>query len=68
MKYTVLLVHDEPKVLSSLRRAPVVDDSGVMRKVGLLKPGGYLMVGSAESLTGMLGPFKPIQPSIYQKQ
>jgi chemotaxis protein methyltransferase CheR len=34
----------------------------------LLKPGGYLMVGHAESLTGMLSPFKPIQPSVYLKE
>lgn len=33
----------------------------------LLKPGGYLCVGHAESLTGMLGGFKAIRPSVYVK-
>jgi chemotaxis protein methyltransferase CheR len=33
----------------------------------LLKPGGYLCVGHAESLTGMLGGFKAIKPSVYVK-
>jgi chemotaxis protein methyltransferase CheR len=34
----------------------------------LLKPGGYLMVGHAESLTGMVSDFKSVKPSIYLKQ
>jgi chemotaxis protein methyltransferase CheR len=34
----------------------------------LLKPGGYLMVGHAESLTGMLSAFKTVQPSVYRKE
>jgi len=33
----------------------------------LLKPGGYLMVGHAESLTGMVSDFKTVRPSIYTK-
>ena len=33
----------------------------------LLKPGGYLLVGHAESLTGMLSGFKPVVPSVYIK-
>lgn len=33
----------------------------------LLKPGGFLLVGHAESLTGMLGGFKAIKPSVYVK-
>ena len=33
----------------------------------LLKPGGFLLVGHAESLTGMLGGFKAVRPSIYIK-
>ncbi|MBD3344738.1 MAG: methyltransferase domain-containing protein [Chitinivibrionales bacterium] len=33
----------------------------------LLKPGGYLMVGHAESLTGMLSGFKCVKPSVYVK-
>jgi len=31
----------------------------------LLKPGGYLMVGHAESLAGMLSGLKPVKPSVY---
>ena len=34
----------------------------------LLRPGGYLLVGHAESLTGMVSAFKIIQPSIYRKE
>lgn len=34
----------------------------------LLKTGGYLMVGHAESLTGMLSSFKPVRPSVYIKE
>ena len=30
-------------------------------------PGGYLMIGHSESLTGVNHPFKYIQPSVYQK-
>ncbi len=33
----------------------------------LLKPGGYLLVGHAESLSGMLSNFKSVQPSVYIK-
>jgi chemotaxis protein methyltransferase CheR len=33
----------------------------------LLKPGGYLMVGHAESLSGMLSHFKSVEPSVYVK-
>jgi chemotaxis protein methyltransferase CheR len=35
---------------------------------GLLRPGGYLMVGHAESLSGMLSDFRAIEPSIYIKE
>ena len=34
----------------------------------LLKTGGYLMVGHAESLSGMLSEFKPVEPAIYIKK
>ena len=34
----------------------------------LLKPGGFLIVGHAESLTGMVSDFKSVQPSVYIKQ
>jgi chemotaxis protein methyltransferase CheR len=33
----------------------------------LLKPGGFLIVGHAESLTGMISDFVPFKPSIYVK-
>lgn len=33
----------------------------------LLKPGGYLIVGHAESLTGMMSDFKAVKPSVYIK-
>ena len=33
----------------------------------LLKPGGYLLVGHAESLTGMVSSFKTVRPSIFIK-
>jgi chemotaxis protein methyltransferase CheR len=33
----------------------------------LLKPGGYLMVGHAESLTGMMSNLKVFRPSVYVK-
>lgn len=33
----------------------------------LLKPGGYLFVGHAESLTGMMSPLKLVRPSVYWK-
>lgn len=33
----------------------------------LLKPGGYLFVGHAESLTGMMSSLKSVKPSVYVK-
>ena len=33
----------------------------------LLRPGGYLIVGHSESLTGMAGDFKNVGPSVYVK-
>lgn len=33
----------------------------------LLRPGGFLIVGHAESLTGMMSQFKTVQPSVYTK-
>ncbi|HBA84079.1 MAG TPA: chemotaxis protein CheR [Verrucomicrobia bacterium] len=33
----------------------------------LLRPKGYLMVGHAESLSGMLSQFKSVEPSVYIK-
>jgi chemotaxis protein methyltransferase CheR len=34
----------------------------------LLKNGGYLMVGHAESLSGLLSNLKPVEPSVYIKE
>ena len=34
----------------------------------LLRPGGYLFVGHAESLTGLISGFKAVKPSVYIKQ
>ncbi|MCF8025404.1 MAG: protein-glutamate O-methyltransferase [Desulfobacteraceae bacterium] len=34
----------------------------------LLKPGGYLIVGHAESLSGLTGGFRSVRPSVYVKQ
>ncbi len=34
----------------------------------LLKPGGYLVVGHAESLTGIMSDFKYVSPAVYLRQ
>jgi chemotaxis protein methyltransferase CheR len=34
----------------------------------LVKPKGYLFVGHAESLTGMMSSFKTVEPSVYIKE
>lgn len=34
----------------------------------LLKPGGYLMVGHSESLTGLQSRFRAVRPSVYVKE
>lgn len=40
----------------------------LLQEIGrLLKPGGYLLVGHAESLAGILSDFKYIRPSVYRK-
>jgi chemotaxis protein methyltransferase CheR len=54
------------------RNVMIYFDNGVRRRLleeiyRLLKPGGYLMVGHAESLTGMMSEFKVFRPSVYVK-
>ncbi|MFZ4573345.1 MAG: CheR family methyltransferase [Phycisphaerales bacterium] len=40
----------------------------VMRFHGLLRPGGILAIGSAETLAGLDTPFAPVQASVYVKE
>jgi chemotaxis protein methyltransferase CheR len=54
------------------RNVMIYFDNDVRRRLldevhRLLRPDGYLIVGHAESLTGSLGNFKAVQPSIYVK-
>lgn len=54
------------------RNVMIYFDGGLRRKMALeferlLKPGGYLLIGHAESLTGMAKKLKCIKPSIYVK-
>ncbi|HOX06989.1 MAG TPA: protein-glutamate O-methyltransferase CheR [Planctomycetota bacterium] len=54
------------------RNVMIYFDNDVRRRLladmyRLLKPGGYLMVGHAESLTGMVSEFRTVVPSIYVK-
>ncbi len=55
------------------RNVLIYFDPGTRRRLlaeiyRLLKKGGYLMVGHAESLTGMISDLKPVRPSIYTKE
>lgn len=55
------------------RNVMIYFDNDVRRRLlaelyRLLRPGGYLMVGHAESLSGMLSEFKSIEPSVYIKR
>ena len=53
----VMIYFDDPvrlRLLEEIRR--------------ILKPGGYLIVGHAESLAGMIGDFKYVRPSVYRKE
>ena len=55
------------------RKVMICFDNDVRRRLladmyRLLRPGGYLLVGHAESLTGMVSDFKVVVPSIYVKQ
>lgn len=61
-----------PMDLIFCRNVMIYFDNDVRKKLleefyRLLKKGGYLLVGHAESLTGMLGGFKSIKPSVYVK-
>jgi len=52
------------------RNVMIYFDKDVRRKLldevhRLLKPGGHLIVGHAESLTGIAGDFKYVQPAVY---
>jgi len=54
------------------RNVMIYFDNDVRRRLlaechRLLRPDGYLVVGHSESLSGMLGPFKGLAPSIYVK-
>lgn len=55
-----------------LRNVMIYFDNDVRRRLlaeafRLLKPGGFLFVGHAESLTGTLSSFRAVRPSIYMK-
>jgi chemotaxis protein methyltransferase CheR len=39
----------------------------VNRMAPCLEPGGYLLIGHSESLTGLQHPYRYIQPSVYRK-
>ncbi len=61
-----------PLDLILVRNVMIYFDDSVRSKLisdcyRLLKPGGYLLVGHAESLTGLVKEFKCIRPSIYRK-
>jgi len=54
------------------RNVMIYFDNNVRRRLlaaihDLLKPGGFLMVGHAESLSGQLSEFRSVEPSIYVK-
>ena len=54
------------------RNAMMYFDGEVRRRLlaefhRLTRPGGYLMVGHAESLCGVASPFKSLEPSVYRK-
>jgi chemotaxis protein methyltransferase CheR len=54
------------------RNVMIYFDDAVRRRLldevfRLVGPGGHLMVGHAECLTGLLSHFKSLQPSLYRK-
>jgi len=55
------------------RNVMIYFDTVIRRKLlaeihRLLAPGGYLIVGSAESLAGLMGNFRAVRPSVYLKE
>jgi chemotaxis protein methyltransferase CheR len=44
-----------------------VEEDLVNRFAGCLEPGGYLLVGHAESLTGIRQPLEYVRPAVYRK-
>lgn len=54
------------------RNVMIYFDNEVRRKLvleisRLLKPGGYLMIGHSESLSGIVSPLTLVQPAVYRK-
>jgi chemotaxis protein methyltransferase CheR len=39
----------------------------VNRLAACLEPGGYLLIGHSESLTGLAHPYQYIKPAVYRK-
>ncbi len=55
------------------RNVMIYFDNAVRKRLlqelyALLKPGGYLFVGHAESLTGMVSNFRVVRPAVYVKE
>lgn len=55
------------------RNVMIYFDAGMRKKMAaefqrILKPGGYLIIGHAESLTGMAPQLKCLKPSVYIKE
>ena len=40
----------------------------VNRLAGCLEPGGYLLIGHSESLTGLNHPYDYVKPAVYRKR
>ena len=62
-----------PMDIILVRNVMIYFDTEVRKKLiddchRLLRPGGFLLVGHAESLNGIINGFKCIRPSVYQKQ